>query len=152
MSKSGDITYRPMESSEWLRVAELIHNSTNSWYLAGKCTSPSGMPALCRFTKIWIRCCLIASVKTRQNCRFLFLSSTRHAYVSGYYEHQADFFQRNCKKLLTRIIDLAEKIHSQSGWYRAQNLDSYSCIPGRDFLRFRLFRICARKFPRTALV
>ena len=160
MSKSGAITYRPMESSEWLRVAELIHNSTNSWYLAnGKNAIFQGPSAdallFCEvYEDLDPGCCLIAvcedSGKIAGSCFY----HPRDTHMSlGIMNVNPDFFSRGiARNLLTRIIDLAEKdslpVRLVSS---AQNLDSYSLYTRQGFSPIQAFQDMYLEVPKNGL-
>ena len=151
---------RPMKMSEWDAVAELIHESTNSWYVAnGKnpiFTGPTSDARL--FCEVYEAldpgCCLLAvcpeSGKIAGSCFY----HPRSTHVSlGIMNVHSDFFGKGIAgSLLSWIIDYAEKknlpIRLVSS---AHNLDSFSLYTKMGFVPFLSFQDLYLEVPEDGL-
>ena len=151
---------RPMKMDEWDVVAELIHESTNSWYVAnGKnpiFTGPTSDARL--FCEVYEAldpgCCLLAvcpeSGKIAGSCFY----HPRSTHVSlGIMNVHSDFFGKGIAgSLLSWIIDYAEKknlpIRLVSS---AHNLDSFSLYTKMGFVPFLSFQDLYLEVPEDGL-
>jgi len=151
---------RPMKTDEWDAVAELIHESTNSWYVAnGKnpiFTGPTSDARL--FCEVYESldpgCCLLAvcpeSGKIAGSCFY----HPRPTHVSlGIMNVHSDFFGKGIAgALLSRIIEFAEEkrlpVRLVSS---AHNLDSFSLYTKKGFVPFLSFQDLFLEVPQDGL-
>ena len=151
---------RPMKTDEWDVVAELIHESTNSWYVAsGKnpiFTGPTSDARL--FCEVYEAldpgCCLLAvcpeSGKIAGSCFY----HPRPTHVSlGIMNVHSDFFGKGIAgALLSWIIEFAEEkqlpVRLVSS---AHNLDSFSLYTKKGFVPFLSFQDLFLEVPQDGL-
>ena len=138
-----------MLNDEWQDVAEIIHHSTNSWYLAnGKDAIFKGPPSdallFCQvYEDLDPGCCLIAECKETGKIAGSCFYHPRKTHVSlGIMNVSPDFFgQGIARSLLTKIIQIAD---NQSLPVRlvssAQNLDSFSLYTRQGFFPVQAFQ------------
>ena len=138
-----------MLNDEWQDVAEIIHHSTNSWYLAnGKDAIFKGPPSdallFCQvYEDLDPGCCLIAECKETGKIAGSCFYHPRKTHVSlGIMNVSPDFFGQGIARcLLTKIIQLAD---DQSLPVRlvssAQNLDSFSLYTRQGFSPVQAFQ------------
>jgi len=138
-----------MLNDEWQEVAEIIHHSTNSWYLAnGKDAIFKGPPSdallFCQvYEDLDPGCCLIAECKETGKIAGSCFYHPRKTHVSlGIMNVSHDFFgQGIARNLLTKIIQIAD---NQSLPVRlvssAQNLDSFSLYTRQGFSPAQAFQ------------
>jgi len=147
--RNSPLKYRFMRTDEWQKVAELIHDSTNSWYIAnGKEPIFKGPPTdallFCEvYEDLDPGCCLIAECEETGRIAGSCFYHPRNTHVSlGIMNVSPDFFgQGIARKLLTKIIQIAE---DQSLPVRlvssAQNLDSFSLYTRQGFSPTQAFQ------------
>jgi GNAT superfamily N-acetyltransferase len=151
---------RPMKTDEWDIVSELIHESTNSWYVAsGKnpiFTGPTSDARL--FCEVYEAldpgCCLLAvcpeSGKIAGSCFY----HLRPTHVSlGIMNVHSDFFGKGIAgSLLSWIIAYAEEkqlpVRLVSS---AHNLDSFSLYTKKGFVPFLSFQDLFLEVPENGL-
>ena len=138
-----------MLNDEWQDVAEIIHHSTNSWYLAnGKDAIFKGPPSdallFCQvYEDLDPGCCLIAECKETGKIAGSCFYHPRKTHVSlGIMNVSPDFFGQGIARcLLTKIIQIAD---DQSLPVRlvssAQNLDSFSLYTRQGFSPVQAFQ------------
>jgi GNAT superfamily N-acetyltransferase len=138
-----------MRTDEWQKVAELIHDSTNSWYIAnGKEPIFKGPPTdallFCEvYEDLDPGCCLIAECEETGRIAGSCFYHPRNTHVSlGIMNVSPDFFgQGIARSLLTKIIQIADE---QSLPVRlvssAQNLDSFSLYTRQGFSPVQAFQ------------
>ena len=157
---SSAFELRPMKTDEWDVVAELIHESTNSWYVAsGKnpiFTGPTSDARL--FCEVYEAldpgCCLLAvcpeSGKIAGSCFY----HPRPTHVSlGIMNVHSDFFGKGIAgSLLSWIIKFAEErqlpVRLVSS---AHNLDSFSLYTKKGFVPFLSFQDLYLEVPENGL-
>ena len=149
MSQEEKFLFRPMLNDEWQEVAEIIHHSTNSWYLAnGKDAIFKGPPSdallFCQvYEDLDPGCCLIAKCKETGKIAGSCFYHPRKTHLSlGIMNVSPDFFgQGIARSLLTKIIQIAD---DQSLPIRlvssAQNLDSFSLYTRQGFSPVQAFQ------------
>ena len=157
---SSAFELRPMKTDEWDVVAELIHESTNSWYVAsGKkpiFTGPTSDARL--FCEVYEAldpgCCLLAvcleSGKIAGSCFY----HPRSTHVSlGIMNVHSDFFGKGIAgSLLSWIIDYAEKKNLPVRLVSsAHNLDSFSLYTKMGFVPFLSFQDLYLEVPEDGL-
>ena len=138
-----------MLNDEWQNVAEIIHHSTNSWYLAnGKDAIFKGPPSdallFCQvYEDLDPGCCLIAEcMETGKIAGSCFYHPRKTHLSLGIMNVSPDFFgQGIARSLLTKIIQIAD---DQSLPVRlvssAQNLDSFSLYTRQGFSPVQAFQ------------
>jgi len=138
-----------MLNDEWQEVAEIIHHSTNSWYLANEKDAifkgpPSDALLFCQvYEDLDPGCCLIAECKETGKIAGSCFYHPRKTHVSlGIMNVSPDFFGQGIARcLLTKIIQLAD---DQSLPVRlvssAQNLDSFSLYTRQGFSPVQAFQ------------
>ena len=151
---------RPMKMSEWAAVAELIHESTNSWYVAnGKnpiFTGPTSDARL--FCEVYEAldpgCCLLAvcpeSGKIAGSCFY----HPRSTHVSlGIMNVHSDFFGKGIAgSLLSWIIAFAQEQNLPARLVSsAHNLDSFSLYTKKGFVPFVSFQDLYLEVPEDGL-
>ena len=151
---------RPMKMSEWDAVAELIHESTNCWYVAnGKnpiFTGPTSDARL--FCEVYEAldpgCCLLAvcpeSGKIAGSCFY----HPRSTHVSlGIMNVHSDFFGKGiASSLLSWIIAYAEEKNLPVRLVSsAHNLDSFSLYTKKGFVPFLSFQDLYLEVPEDGL-
>ena len=147
--KAQAFKLRPMRKDEWKEVAELIHDSTNSWYSSnGKkpiFTGPSSDTLLfCEVYEAldpgcWIVAVCKESAKIAGSCFY----HPRSTHVSlGIMNVHSDFFGKGIASLLLSWItnyaeekDLPVRLVSS-----AHNLDSFSLYTKKGFVPFLSFQ------------
>ena len=149
MSQKETFLIRPMVAQERQEVAELIHQSTNSWYLAnGKDSIFKGPPSeallFCQvYEDLDPGCCLVAKCRISGRVAGSCFYHPRKTHVSlGIMNVSPDFFgQGIARSLLTKIIQIA---NDQSLPVRlvssAQNLDSFSLYTRQGFSPIQAFQ------------
>ena len=149
MIQEENFLFRPMLHDEWQDVAELIHLSTNSWYVAnGKDPIFKGPPSdALIFCKVYEDldpgCCLVARCKNSGKIAGSCFYHPRKTHMSlGIMNVSPDFFgQGIARSLLTKIIQMAD---DQSLPVRlissAQNLDSFSLYTRQEFSPIQAFQ------------
>ncbi len=161
MSKTAD-TYelRPMKSDEWNEVAELIHESTNSWYVAnGKNPIFKGPPSdALLFCEVYEAldpgCCILAVCrKTRKIAGSCFYHPRTTHLSLGIMNVHSDFFGKGIAgSLLSWITHFAEQeklpVRLVSS---AQNLDSFSLYTKKGFVPFLSFQDLFIEVPANGL-
>lgn len=147
--RNSPLKYRSMRTGEWQKVAELIHHSTNSWYIAnGKEPIFKGPPTdallFCEvYEDLDSGCCLIAEYEETGKIAGSCFYHPRNTHVSlGIMNVSPDFFgQGIARSLLTKIIQIADE---QSLPLRlvssAQNLDSFSLYSRQGFSPIQAFQ------------
>ena len=147
--RNSPLKYRSMRTDEWQKVAELIHDSTNSWYIAnGKEPIFKGPPTdallFCEvYEDLDPGCCLIAECEETGRIAGSCFYHPRNTHVSlGIMNVSPDFFgQGIARSLLTKIIQIADE---QSLPLRlvssAQNLDSFSLYTRQGFSPIQAFQ------------
>ena len=147
--RNSPLKYRSMRTDEWQKVAELIHDSTNSWYIAsGKEPIFKGPPTdallFCEvYEDLDPGCCLIAECEETGRIAGSCFYHPRNTHVSlGIMNVSPDFFgQGIARSLLTKIIQIADE---QSLPVRlvssAQNLDSFSLYTRQGFSPIQAFQ------------
>jgi GNAT superfamily N-acetyltransferase len=151
---------RPMKTDEWDQVAELIHESTNSWYVAsGKnpiFTGPTSDARL--FCEVYEAldpgCCLLAvcpeSGKLAGSCFY----HPRSTHVSlGIMNVHSNFFGKGIAgSLLSWIITFAKERNLPVRLVSsAHNLDSFSLYTKRGFVPFLSFQDLFLEVPEDGL-
>ena len=157
---SSAFELRPMKTDEWDVVAELIHESTNSWYVAsGKSPIFTGPTSDARlFCEVYEAldpgCCLLAvcpkSGKVAGSCFY----HPRPTHVSlGIMNVHSDFFgQGIAGSLLSWIIAFAdEKKVPVRLVSSAHNLDSFSLYTRKGFVPFLSFQDLFLEVPLDGL-
>jgi GNAT superfamily N-acetyltransferase len=151
---------RAMKGNEWDEVAELIHESTNSWYITnGKkpiFTGPNTDARL--FCEIYEaldpECCIIAECQETGKIAGSCFYHPRSTHVSlGIMNVHSDFFgQGVAGKILSWIIEYAEEkrlpVRLVSS---AQNLDSFSLYTKKGFVPFLSFQDLLIEVPHNGL-
>ena len=147
-----------MLNDEWQDVAEIIHHSTNSWYLAnGKGAIFKGPPSdallFCQvYEDLDPGCCLIAECKGTGKIAGSCFYHPRKTHLSlGIMNVSPDFFgQGIARSLLTKIIQIAD---DQSLPVRlvssAQNLDSFSLYTRQGFSPVQAFQDMYLEIPKN---
>jgi len=147
--RNSPLKYRSMRRDEWQKVAELIHVSTNSWYIAnGKEPIFKGPQTdallFCEvYEDLDPGCCLIAECEETGRIAGSCFYHPRNTHVSlGIMNVSPDFFgQGIARSLLTKIIQIADE---QSLPVRlvssAQNLDSFSLYTRQGFSPIQAFQ------------
>ena len=149
-----------MKGNEQKEVAELIHHSTNSWYLNnGKEKIFSGPPEdTLLFCEVYEAldpgCCLIARCSKTGKLAGSCFYHPRETHISlGIMNVAPDFFGHGiARKLLTRIIQIAKE---QSLPVRlvssVQNLDSFSLYNRQGFSPIQAFQDMYIEVPEQGL-
>ena len=160
MSQEEKFLFRPMLDDEWQDVADLIHHSTNSWYVAnGKeriFKGPTSDALLfCQvYEDLDPGCCLIAKCKETGKIAGSCFYHPRKTHLSlGIMNVSPDFFgQGIARSLLTKIIQIAD---DQSLPIRlvssAQNLDSFSLYTRQGFSPIQAFQDMYLEVPEEGL-
>ena len=152
--------FRPMRDDEWDLVAELIHESTNSWYEAnGKGAIFSGPPSDARlFCEVYEAldpgCCLLAVCPESGRIAGSCFYHPRSTHLSlGIMNVHPDFFgQRVAGSLLARIIKQAEQSRLPVRLVSsAHNLDSFSLYTRKGFVPFLSFQDLYLEVPAEGL-
>lgn len=151
---------RPMKMDEWDAVAKLIHESTNSWYVAnGKNPIFTGPTCDARlFCEVYEAldpgCCLLAvcpeSGKIAGSCFY----HPRSTHVSlGIMNVHSDFFGKGIAgSLLSWIIAYAEEKKLPPRLVSsAHNLDSFSLYTKKGFVPFLSFQDLYLEVPEDGL-
>lgn len=150
-----------MVTQERHEVAELIHQSTNSWYLAnGKDAIFKGPPSeallFCDvYEDLDPGCCLVAKCRISGRVAGSCFYHPRKTHVSlGIMNVSPDFFgQGIARSLLTKIIQMADQqclpVRLVSS---AQNLDSFSLYTRQGFSPVQAFQDMYLKIPEKGLV
>ena len=150
-----------MLQDEWQDVAELIHHSTNSWYVAnGKDPIFKGPPSdALIFCKVYEDldpgCCLVARCKNSGKIAGSCFYHPRKTHMSlGIMNVSPDFFgQGIARSLVTKLFRWPMINPYPSDWFRVpKTLILFRFTPGRNFLRFRHFRICIWKFLKKVFI
>ena len=140
---------RPMRRDEWEDVAELIHESTNAWYVAnGKKPIFNGPPSdAMLFCEVYEALdpghCLVAESSSDHRIAASCFYHPRPTHLSlGIMNVHPDFFgQGLAGALLSRIIEFAKvrelPVRLVSS---AQNLDSFSLYTRKGFVPFLSFQ------------
>lgn len=140
---------RPMRRDEWEDVAELIHESTNAWYVAnGKKPIFNGPPSdAMLFCEVYEALdpghCLVAESSSDHRIAASCFYHPRPTHLSlGIMNVHPDFFgQGLAGALLSRIIEFAKArelpVRLVSS---AQNLDSFSLYTRKGFVPFLSFQ------------
>lgn len=161
MSKTAHaFEFRSMKRDEWHEVAELIHGSTNSWYVAnGKNPIFNGPPSdallFCElYEALDPGCCILAvcreSGKIAGSC--FYHPRTTHVSI-GIMNVHSDFFGKGIAgSLLSRITSFAEEKKLPFRLISsAQNLDSFSLYTKKGFVPFLSFQDLFIKVPTNGL-
>ena len=161
MSKTAHaFEFRSMKRDEWHEVAELIHGSTNSWYVAnGKNPIFNGPPSdallFCElYEALDPGCCILAvcreSGKIAGSC--FYHPRTTHVSI-GIMNVHSDFFGKGIAgSLLSRITSFAEEKKLPFRLISsAQNLDSFSLYTKKGFVPFLSFQDLCIKVPTNGL-
>ena len=161
MSKTAHaFEFRSMKRDEWHEVAELIHGSTNSWYVAnGKNPIFNGPPSdallFCElYEALDPGCCILAvcreSGKIAGSC--FYHPRTTHVSI-GIMNVHSDFFGKGIAgSLLSRITSFAEEKKLPFRLISsAQNLDSFSLYTKKGFVPFLSFQDLFIKVPANGL-
>lgn len=150
-----------MVTQERHEVAELIHQSTNSWYLAnGKDAIFKGPPSeallFCDvYEDLDPGCCLVAKCRISGRVAGSCFYHPRKTHVSlGIMNVSPDFFGQGIARiLLTKIIQMADQqclpVRLVSS---AQNLDSFSLYTRQGFSPVQAFQDMYLKIPEKGLV
>lgn len=161
MSKTAHaFEFRSMMRDEWHEVAELIHESTNSWYIAnGKkpiFTGPASDAML--FCEVYETldpgCCIVAACRKSAKIVGSCFYHPRTTHVSlGIMNVHSDFFGKGIAgSLLSWISNYAEEkklpVRLISS---AQNLDSFSLYTKKGFVPFLSFQDLFIEVPRCGL-
>ena len=161
MRQKETFLIRPMVTQERHEVAELIHQSTNSWYLAnGKDAIFKGPPSeallFCDvYEDLDPGCCLVAKCRISGRVAGSCFYHPRKTHVSlGIMNVSPDFFgQGIARSLLTKIIQMADQqclpVRLVSS---AQNLDSFSLYTRQGFSPVQAFQDMYLKIPEKGLV
>lgn len=161
MSQKETFLIRPMVTQERHEVAELIHQSTNSWYLAnGKDAIFKGPPSeallFCDvYEDLDPGCCLVAKCRISGRVAGSCFYHPRKTHVSlGIMNVSPDFFGQGIARiLLTKIIQMADQqclpVRLVSS---AQNLDSFSLYTRQGFSPVQAFQDMYLKIPEKGLV
>jgi GNAT superfamily N-acetyltransferase len=151
---------RPMKRDEWDEVAKLIHESTNSWYLAnGKAAIFTGPTSDARlFCEVYESldpgCCLLAVSRENGKIAGSCFYHPRSTHVSlGIMNVHSDFFgQGIAGSLLSHIIEYAkEKRLPVRLVSSAQNLDSFSLYTKKGFVPFLSFQDLYLEVPEEGM-
>ena len=157
---SSAFELRPMRTDEWDIVAELIHESTNSWYVAsGKSPIFNGPTSDARlFCEVYEAldpgCCLLAVCPESGEIAGSCFYHPRPTHVSlGIMNVHSDFFGKGIAgSLLSWIIKFAEErqlpVRLVSS---AHNLDSFSLYTKKGFVPFLSFQDLFLEVPKDGL-
>ena len=149
-----------METDEWNEVAELIHESTNSWYVAnGKNPIFNGPPSdALLFCEVYEAldpgCCILAVCRESGKIAGSCFYHPRTTHVSlGIMNVHSDFFGKGiASSLLSWITSFAEEkklpVRLISS---AQNLDSFSLYTKKGFVPFLSFQDLFIQVPANGL-
>ena len=149
-----------METDEWNEVAELIHESTNSWYVAnGKNPIFNGPPSdALLFCEVYEAldpgCCILAVCRESGKIAGSCFYHPRTTHVSlGIMNVHSDFFGKGIAgSLLSWITSFAEEkklpVRLISS---AQNLDSFSLYTKKGFVPFLSFQDLFIQVPANGL-
>ena len=151
---------RPMKKDEWHEVGKLIHESTNSWYVAnGKKPIFTGPISDARiFCEIYEAldpgCCILAVCReTGKVCGSCFYHP-RSTHVSlGIMNVHCDFFGKGIASfLLSWVTQYAEEQHLPVRLVSsAHNLDSFSLYTKKGFVPFLSFQDLFIEVPTDGL-
>ena len=139
----SDIIIREMESNEWDRVAELIHDSTNAWYTNRGLSAifthgPKSVRLFCEvYESLDPGCCLIAEdcATGRLAGSCFFHPRSTHCSLGIMNVHPDCFGMGVARKLLTDITDRADQAKLPTRLVSsAMNLDSYSLYNRAGFV------------------
>lgn len=161
MPKTADkYELRPMKTDEWNEVAELIHGSTNSWYVANGKNPIFNGPAsdALLFCEVYEAldpgCCILAVCRETRKIAGSCFYHPRTTHVSlGIMNVHSDFFGKGIAgSLLSFITNKAEEkklpVRLISS---AQNLDSFSLYTKKGFVPFLSFQDLFIKVPANGL-
>lgn len=157
---SSTFDFRPMRVDEWDRVAKLIHESTNAWYMAnGKNPIFMGPPSDARlFCEVYEALdpghCLVAVHAANQRIAASCFYHPRPTHLSlGIMNVHPDFFgQGLAGSLLSRIIEFADRRNLPVRLVSsAQNLDSFSLYTRKGFNPFLSFQDLYLQVPENGL-
>ena len=161
MPKTADtFELRPMKTEEWNEVAELIHESTNSWYVAnGKNPIFNGpLSDALLFCEVYEAldpgCCILAVCRESGKIAGSCFYHPRTTHVSlGIMNVHSDFFGKGIAgSLLVWIINFSEEIKLPVRLVSsAQNLDSFSLYTKKGFVPFLSFQDLYIKVPANGL-
>jgi GNAT superfamily N-acetyltransferase len=151
---------RPMRKDEWNEVAELIHDSTNSWYMGnGKKPIFTGPVSDARlFCEVYEAldpgCCIVAVCQETSQIAGSCFYHPRNTHVSlGIMNVHPDFFGKGIAgSLLSFITNKAEEkklpVRLVSS---AHNLDSFSLYTKKGFVPFLSFQDLFIEVPENGL-
>ena len=151
---------RPMKTDEWNEVAELIHGSTNSWYVAnGKDPIFSGPPSdALLFCEVYEAldpgCCILAVCRETKKIAGSCFYHQRSTHISlGIMNVHSNFFGKGIAGLLLSwIINYAERIKLPVRLVSsALNLDSFSLYTKMGFVPFHSFQDLYIRVPANGL-
>ena len=149
-----------METDEWNEVAKLIHESTNSWYVAnGKNPIFNGPPSdALLFCEVYEAldpgCCILAVCRESGKIAGSCFYHPRTTHVSlGIMNVHSDFFGKGIAgSLLAWIINFSEEIKLPVRLVSsAQNLDSFSLYTKKGFVPFLSYQDLHIKVPANGL-